>query len=137
MKYCPNPDCGGLEKFGIISEFNDTSTECADCGAALLSGAAPDTLAEGKPAPEPDLKLVPVIAVINESDIILIESLLGDAEIPYLARGEQIQDLFGLGRLAGINAITEPVEFLVAEENFADARGVLADFLDKGANTEE
>lgn len=137
MKYCPNPDCAGLEKFGIISEFNDTSSECADCGAALASGAAPDTLPGAKPEPDPNLKLIPVIAVTSESDIILIESLLAEANIPYLARGEQIQDLFGIGRLVGINPITEPVEFLVAEDNAADAREVLADFLADEADTEE
>jgi hypothetical protein len=24
MKHCPNPECGGIEKFKIVSEFNDT-----------------------------------------------------------------------------------------------------------------
>ncbi len=129
MKHCPNPQCLGLERFGIISEFNDSSTVCADCDAPLVSGPAPDTLPEDKPKPIPELKLIPVASVRNESDVLFIESLLSDAEIPYLARGEKIQDLFGMGRLVGINPITEPVEFLVAEENAEDARLVLAGFL--------
>ena len=42
MKHCPNPDCGGLAKFKIISEYEDHVTECADCGAPLAGGPAPD-----------------------------------------------------------------------------------------------
>ncbi len=29
MKHCPNPECGGITKLKIISEFNDTATICA------------------------------------------------------------------------------------------------------------
>ena len=60
---------------------------------------------------------------------VIVESLLADAGIRYLARGEQIQDLFGLGRLVGVNPITGPVEFAVAADDAQDARAVLADFL--------
>jgi len=129
MKHCPNPECPGLEKFGIISEFNDTSSVCADCGVALNDGPAPDTLPQEQ-KPEPDMELVAVIAVTAESDIVMVESLLQDAGIPYMARGEQIQDLFGLGRLVTVNPILEPVEFLVAEADVAAARSVLADMGD-------
>ncbi len=129
MKYCPNPECGGLQKFQTISEFNDTATVCADCGATLASGAAPDTLPGAKPAPEPNLELVPVLTASQEADIVIIESLLVGAEIPYLARGERIQDLFGLGRVVVVNPITGPVEFTVAASDVEAARQVLADFL--------
>ena len=137
MKFCPNPNCGGLEKFQIISEFNDSAKFCADCGAALAAGPAPDTLPDDKPAPDPNLELVPVLTASQEADIVIIESLLAEAEIPYLARGERIQDLFGIGRLVGVNPITEPVEFTVAAADAAAARAVLADFLTAGpAETE-
>ena len=129
MKYCPNPECGGLEKFQTISEFNDTATVCADCGATLVSGAAPDTLPGAKPAPDPDLELVPVVTASQEADIVIIESLLADAGIPYLARGERIQDLFGLGRVVVVNPITGPVEFTVAAADAEAARQILADFI--------
>jgi len=129
MKYCPNPECGGLQKFQTISEFNDTAILCADCGATLASGAAPDTLPGSKPAPDPDLKLVPVLTASQEADIVIIESLLAEAGIPYLARGEKIQDLFGIGRVVEVNPITGPVEFTVAAADVEAARQVLADFL--------
>ncbi len=129
MKHCPNPECPGLEKFGIISEFNDTSSVCADCGEALKDGPAPDTLPRAE-KPDPEMELVGVIAVTAESDIVMVESLLQDAGIPYMARGEQIQDLFGLGRLVTVNPILEPVEFLVGAADFEAARTVLAEMSD-------
>ena len=64
-----------------------------------------------------------------KADVVIVESLLADAGIRYLARGEQIQDLFGIGRLVGVNPITGPVEFTVAADDAQDARAVLADFL--------
>lgn len=134
MKYCPNPDCLGLEKFKIISEYNDSATVCADCQTALLDGAAPESFSSDKAEPTPNMELVSVASVRNESEVLLIESLLIDAEIPYLARGERIQDLFGMGRLVGVNPITELVEFLVAEDNAEDARVVLSDFISRDQN---
>lgn len=128
MKHCPNPECPGIEKFGIVSEFNDTATECSDCGGPLAAGPAPEPPSEGDP--DPDMKLVMVLAAGNEADTMIIESLLQDAGIRYLARGEQIQDLFGMGRLTPVNPVSGPVEFLVAEEDAAAAREILVDFLD-------
>jgi len=93
-----------------------------------VDGPAPDAH-DGLPEPEPDLQLVPVLSVTSETDLLIIESLLTDAGIPYLARGEQIQDLFGIGRLVGVNPITEPVELLVSEPDLETARGILSDFL--------
>ena len=133
MKHCPNPECGGRKKFGLISEFNDTATVCSDCGGELAAGEAPDRLPYDGPPPEPDMKLVPVLRVVHEMDVALAESLLGDAQIGYLARGKQIQDLFGMGRLVTVNPVTEPVEFLVAEKDAATAREILADFLNAEA----
>ncbi len=129
MKHCPNPEFPGLEKFGIISELNHTSSVCADCGEALKDGPAPDTLPREE-KPDPEMELVGVIAVTAESDIVMVESLLQDAGIPYMARGEQIQDLFGLGRLVTVNPILEPVEFLVGAADFEAARTVLAEMSD-------
>lgn len=129
MKYCPNPECSGLQKFQTISKFNDTATVCADCGTTLVAGPAPDTLPSTEPAPDPDLELVPVLTASQEADVVIIESLLAEAGIPYLARGEQIQDLFGLGRIGGVNPITGPVEFTVAAADAEAARRILAEFI--------
>lgn len=129
MKHCPNPDCTGLKKFGFISEFNDTATACGDCGGELVAGSAPSEQSADQQDPDPDMVLVPVLMATEEADLVIIESLLTEAGIPYLGRGEQIQDLFGWGRLVGVNPITGPVQFLVAADDADDAREVLADFL--------
>ena len=44
MKHCPNPECGGLEKFKTISEYEDGVDVCADCGTSLVDGPAPAVL---------------------------------------------------------------------------------------------
>ena len=131
MKHCPNPDCGGIAKFKIVSEFNDTATICADCETPLVDGPAPrpEDLG-GRPEPDPDMELVPILAVREETKLILIEGVLEQAEIPYLAKGEQIQDLFGFGRLVIVNPITGPVEIYVSSENAAEARRLVAEVLD-------
>lgn len=127
MKHCPNPACPGIEMFGAVSEFNDTASECSDCGGPLVDGPAPAPTSEVEP--DPDMKLVAITAAGTEADTMIIESLLQDAGIRYLAQGEQIQDLFGIGRLTPVNPISGPVEFLVAEEDAEAAREILADFL--------
>ena len=131
MKYCPNPDCAGLKKFHFVSEFNDTATNCADCETLLRNGPAPDHNPP-RSAPDPNLRLVPVLQTREEANLLIIESLLASAKIPYLAQGEQIQDLFCYGRSMGGNPIINPVEILVTDSDFEDAQTVLADFLGSG-----
>jgi hypothetical protein len=73
-----------------------------------------------------DLDLRVVLATSDLGEIALAEGILEGAEIPYLARGEGIQDLFGLGRLVPVNPITGPVSIEVAAENELRARELLA-----------
>lgn len=130
MKHCPNPECPGIENFKTISEFNDTALACSDCGRALVVGPAPsleDRRAEMRPDPEPDFVLVPVFIVKDEAELLLVESVLNQAGFPYLAKGEQIQDLFGLGKLTIVNPISGPVEIYVANDNAEAARDLLAE----------
>jgi hypothetical protein len=108
--YCP--DCG--------AEYLPGVTECADCGVALQAEPPPP------PAPTQDLKLVPVHETGDAVRTVLVKSLLEDAEIPFLARNDQLQDLFGFGRLVPVNPISGPVIFLVPEEHAAEAREALA-----------
>jgi len=131
MKHCPNPECGGIAKFKIVSEFNDTATICSDCQTSLVDGPAPrpEDLPD-RPAPEPDMELVPILQVREETKLILVESALEEAKIPYMAQGEQIQDLFGFGRLTIVNPITGPVVIYVSSDNAEKARQLVADVLD-------
>lgn len=70
------------------------------------------------------------VTVLETSDPALLavaKSLLEEADIPYFAKGEGIQDLFGAGRLTGFNPITGPVELQVSAEDAADAHAALVD----------
>lgn len=132
MKHCPNPECGGIAKFNIISEFNDSAAACSDCGGRLIQGPAPrleDRIRESSSAPEPDLELVPVFIAQNEPELLVVESVLKQGGIPYLAKGELIQDLFGFGQMVVVNPVTGPVEIHVRMDDAETARELLAESL--------
>jgi hypothetical protein len=74
-----------------------------------------------------DLDLRTVLETNDLGLIAMAESMLEGAGIEYLARGEGIQDLFGLGRLVPVNPISGAVAIQVAAENEAQARELLAD----------
>lgn len=76
------------------------------------------------------------VTVLETSDPALLavaKSLLEDADIPYFAKGESVQDLFGLGRFGtGFSPIVGPVELQVSPEDAADARARLLDLTRDG-----
>ncbi len=51
------------------------------------------------------------------------------AEIPYMAKGAQIQDLFGFGRLTVVNPVSGPVEIYVRSTEADAARKAVAAIL--------
>jgi hypothetical protein len=69
----------------------------------------------------------------DPADIAVAESLLEEAEIEFFARGEGIQDLFGAGRIAGINLIVGPVQLQVAADDADQARAALRALSEPGA----
>lgn len=78
------------------------------------------------------------VTVLETSDPALLavaKSLLDEAEIPYFAKGEGIQDLFGVGRLAGFNPITGPVELQVSADDATEAQSVLIELTRQGDGT--
>jgi len=73
------------------------------------------------------------VTVLATGDLALLavaKSLLEEADIPFFAKGEAVQDLFGLGRLAGFNPAVGPVELQVSAENADEARALLRDLTD-------
>ena len=76
-----------------------------------------------------DLDLVTVLATNDLGLIDIAESLLEGASIAYLAKGEGVQDLFGLGRLTTVNPITGPVEIQVNASDADSARRLLAELI--------
>ena len=70
-----------------------------------------------------------LVTVFESSDVTLMalaKAALERAGIRYIAQSEDIQDLFGLGRLfSGYNAITGPPRIRVTAESADRAREVL------------
>lgn len=139
MKHCPDPGCPGIEKFNTVSEFNDTALACSDCGGRLVVGPAPDLAdREARPeeVPDPEMELVPVFITQGEAELLLAESVLIQHGISYLAKGEQIQDLFGMGRMTAVSPVTGPVEIHVAVDQANTAREILAATIEDGSEQE-
>jgi len=73
-------------------------------------------------------RLVTVFKTGHEGIVAVVKSILDEAQIQYLAKGEGVQDLFGVGVLGtGFNPITGPVEFRVLPENAEYAKELLKD----------
>lgn len=73
-------------------------------------------------------RLVTVYETGNEAVVAVIKSILDEAGIRYLAKGEGVQDLFGVGILGtGFNPITGPVQFRVMPEDQEYALELLKD----------
>jgi len=109
MKHCP--ECN--------IEYRDEASICSDCDVALVDG-------EPEEAAEPDLELERVYATGNPALVPIVKSLLDDAGIKYLAKGDAIQDLIGWGRFGGsLEHTATPFEFLVAPDDVDAARAIL------------
>ncbi len=75
--------------------------------------------------------LVTVFETGNEAIVAVVKSILDEAKIRYLAQGEGVQDLFGVGVIGtGFNPITGPVVFQVMPEDANYARELLKDIVD-------
>jgi hypothetical protein len=67
------------------SEYRDGFTECSDCGAPLVEGAAP---APSPDAFDPALGLVVVLETTNPIQLALAKGALDDNGIPYFVLGQ-------------------------------------------------
>ena len=76
---------------------------------------------------QPQVELVQVYESGNPALIPIIESVLDDADIEFMTKSENLQDLFAWGRLiGGYNFAIGPVHFLVRSEDADEARELLA-----------
>ncbi|MGB3018032.1 MAG: hypothetical protein WBC65_09505 [Ignavibacteria bacterium] len=73
-------------------------------------------------------RLVPIFETGHDGVIAIVKSMLDEAQIKYMAEGEGVQDLFGVGVIGtGFNPITGPVVFKVMPEDVNYAKELLKD----------
>jgi hypothetical protein len=109
MKHCP--ECN--------VEYIDTAIRCSDFDVEL-------TLGPPIPEEHPDPKIETVYVTGDPALVVIVKSLFEDAKMEYFTKGDEIQDLIGIGRLGGLNIPCGPVEFVVAAEDAPTARELLA-----------
>jgi hypothetical protein len=108
------------------SEYRPGIERCSECGGELLPGDMPDPpdLRLKEPPPDP-------VTVFTSRDPALFpvaRSILEGEEVPFFVRGEELQDLFGIGRLGlGFNPIVGPIEIQVSAADVERARELLAE----------
>ena len=109
------PQCG--------AEYREGFFQCSDCQVALVDKLPVHT-------PPPRILPPQLVTILETGDPFLLgvaKSLLDSAGIPYLAKGEALQDLFAVGRMGtGFNPIAGPVELQIAPEDEEQARDLLA-----------
>lgn len=113
------PRCG--------AEYVEGFTRCADCGVDLVERGAADAVpgrsgAEVRMGPA---HLVPVLVCTDAGLMAVAESALRSAGIPFVSERDDIIDLFGVGRVGGVNPITGLPRILVDEADVDDALQVL------------
>jgi len=95
------------------SEYREGYVRCRACDTDLVE----------VPPREPDVELVKIYETGNAAVIPVFKSLLDDAGIDYMTRGEGIQDLFGWGRFGtNLNYVIGPVQFYVRADAADEAR---------------
>lgn len=107
------PECG--------SEYREGYTRCADCEVDLVAPGPEEE--EG----EPDVEIVKVFEATNAAVLPLVQSVLQDAEIEFMTKGDHLQDLFAVGRLGmGSNNAIGPATIWVRKDDEAEARELIA-----------
>ncbi len=104
-------------------EYRPGFERCADCSVALV-----ETLEPRFHAPPSSGELVTVLETGSESLVAIARSILDAAGIPYAARNQSLQNLFGWGTVGtGFNVVTGPVRFQVPLDCEAEARALLTE----------
>jgi len=108
--FCPS--CG--------SEYREGFSRCVDCEVDLVDSPPQEEA-------HPDIgDIETVFATGDPVALLAAKSLLEEAGIPYLSRGEGMQDLFGMGRLGtGFSIIAGPMELQVGARRAQEAAGLL------------
>lgn len=117
------PECG--------SEYREGFVRCSDCDVALVDPPPPEPepeLDEDFREPQPDVKLVKVYESGNEAIIAVLESVMADAGIEVMIKGDELSGAVNWGRLGlGPLARLGPAEVWVREDDVQEAAALIAE----------
>ena len=117
--------------------YNNELAEACECHVALVDELPEDEAASPQPPLEtlhsqPPLEFehldddsVVVLTTSDQTEILLVRSMLDEAGIRYLVQGEGIRNLFGLGGLTPVNPITGPIKLRVEAGRAEEAKALL------------
>ncbi len=113
--FCPT--CG--------DEYQPGFDRCSDCDVALVEEEP-----EVPEVPEPG-DLVTVLETGSQSLVAVAGSILDGAGIPYIARNDRLQNLFGWGSIGtGFNLVTGVIRIQVPPDREEEARALLTELPD-------
>jgi hypothetical protein len=79
----------------------------------------------------PESDLITIFESGNQPVVAIVKSILDGTEIPCSAKGENLQNLFGIGVIGtGSNIIAGPVEIQVSTEDEPVASELLAEIIE-------
>lgn len=90
-KHCPNEECPGRRRDGVIPEFVDALDRCLDCGTRLVKGV-------GFAEPPPPLEFAPLRTVFIASGLVqghLVRGMLEAEGIRVHLKGEALRSAIG------------------------------------------
>jgi hypothetical protein len=116
----PDPPIGRCSRCGRSIFPGSRREECPQCGEPF-----PREVKQAIGARGPEVALVPVLRTADAGLMAFAQSLLENEGIENSVRGENVQDLFGVGRLGGYNLITGPAELWVRADDEERARKLL------------
>ena len=113
------------------TEYREGFFECADCRVALVAVCPPEPTVEFQ-------ELVTVLQNPSPALLAVAKSVLENADIPYLDKGEMAQDLIGFGRmLGGFNPFIGGVQLQVPAPYVAEAQALLTDLMEDEMDEED
>ena len=115
MKHCPNPDCAGLARDGVVAEFRDTVSRCLDCGAPLAPGERPAAVELATEYVE----LVTIFIAADFSQGQLVAGAIETAGIPVFLKGEHL-----VGAVGELPTTVSQLEVQVPIERAEEAREI-------------
>jgi Putative prokaryotic signal transducing protein len=84
-------------------------------------------MTDGTAAPNPDVKLVPVLSTEDVGLVAVAKSLLESAGIDYVVRGETVRNVMGWAGGGMFSPALGPAQFQVRESDAPDAIKLLAE----------